>query len=417
MPTYAAGHEIPEAGMHSALRSRCAQWLLAVLLLALSLAREAAAQTYLLTDLGTFGGKSSSANALNSAGVVAGYAALPAGNWHTVVLSNTVPSDLGTLGGSNSVALGLNASGQVVGWANSEGSEAQQAFLYGGGVLTNLGALLNDSTNSVARAINNGGTVVGEYQTGNGHQRPFVYANGLAIDLGFDGAANSINDAGQIVGYERAGVGKLGFILTGAQRLYVGTFGSNDTEVVDINTNGVAAGFSLTVNGTYHAFGYQSGGLRDLGTLGGPSSYANGINNSGHIVGQAQDGQGDFKAFLYRSGVMTDLNTFLVPGLGWVLTNAYAINDTGQIVGVGLVKGEAHGFLLTPNFLDLALYPGLAISGKIGRSYRIEYRDGLSPTNSWLPLTNLVLPSNPYLFIDPRPVVFANRVYRSVLLP
>jgi probable HAF family extracellular repeat protein len=157
--------------------------------------------------------------------------------------------------------------------------------------------------------------------------------------------------------------------------------------------------------------------MRDLGTLGGPSSQAYGINNGGHIVGTADDAQGVGRAFIYRRGSMADLNSFLPPGSGWFLSAAYSINDAGQIAGVGQIKGQSHGFLMTPNFLDIAFYPGLTVTGKPGRNYRIDYLDALSATNSWLTLTNFVLPVSPYFFIDPQPVVFANRLYRSVLLP
>lgn len=35
-------------------------------------------------------------------------------------------------------------------------------------------------------------------------------------------------------------------------------------------------------------------------------------------------------------------------GSGWVLGEAYAINDAGQIAGYGNIGGEEHAFLLTP---------------------------------------------------------------------
>jgi probable HAF family extracellular repeat protein len=47
--------------------------------------------------------------------------------------------DLGTLGGASSNATGINDSSQVVGWANPAGSTARHAFLYSGGVMSDLG--------------------------------------------------------------------------------------------------------------------------------------------------------------------------------------------------------------------------------------------------------------------------------------
>jgi hypothetical protein len=45
---------------------------------------------------------------------------------------------------------------------------------------------------------------------------------------------------------------------------------------------------------------------------------------------------------------MQDLNTLIRPNSGWVLTAATDINVWGQIVGSGMLNGQAHGFLLTP---------------------------------------------------------------------
>ena len=48
-----------------------------------------------------------------------------------------------------------------------------------------------------------------------------------------------------------------------------------------------------------------------------------------------------------RSG-MRDLNTLVRGNSKWVLQTATDINDWGQIVGTGTLKGKTHGFLLTP---------------------------------------------------------------------
>jgi len=47
--------------------------------------------------------------------------------------------------------------------------------------------------------------------------------------------------------------------------------------------------------------------------------------------------------------MMYDLNTLIPANSGWVLIAASHINDAGQIVGVGLLNGNLHGFLLTPS--------------------------------------------------------------------
>jgi probable HAF family extracellular repeat protein len=58
-------------------------------------------------------------------------------------------------------------------------------------------------------------------------------------------------------------------------------------------------------------------------------------------------GQDDQGAFLYSNGAMIDLNSLLLPGSGWTLSSATAINDSGQIVGYGInPSGQQHAFLL-----------------------------------------------------------------------
>ena len=67
--------------------------------------------------------------------------------------------------------------------------------------------------------------------------------------------------------------------------------------------------------------------------------------------------------------------------------------------------------------LDVHMFAGISLVGDIGRPYRIEYSEHLTPTNNWLGLTNLFLPSSPFLFIDVASTNSAQRFYRVVSLP
>jgi uncharacterized repeat protein (TIGR01451 family) len=85
-----------------------------------------------MIDLGTLGGSSSAAAAVNDSGQVVGYSST-AGDSETHAFSWT-PSggmiDLGTLGGSSSVALAVNDSGQVVGYSSTAGDSELHAVLW-----------------------------------------------------------------------------------------------------------------------------------------------------------------------------------------------------------------------------------------------------------------------------------------------
>lgn len=65
-----------------------------------------------------------------------------------------------------------------------------------------------------------------------------------------------------------------------------------------------------------------------------------------------------------------------------------------------------------PATTEIALHPGISISGVVGATYRIEFTLDLSnPT--WTALTDIVLPSSPYIYFDVSPVTQSpKRFYR-----
>jgi formylglycine-generating enzyme required for sulfatase activity len=61
-------------------------------------------------------------------------------------------------------------------------------------------------------------------------------------------------------------------------------------------------------------------------------------------------------------------------------------------------------------------YPGLLILGTVGQSYPIQYVNTFPDLNNWTTLTNLVLPSSPYLLFDTTAPDVAQRYYRKTNL-
>jgi probable HAF family extracellular repeat protein len=116
---------------------------------------------------------------------------------------------------------------------------------------------------------------------------------------------------------------------------------------------------------------------------------------------------------------MSDLNDLIESGSGWTLSQAWGINDNGQIVGFGQSPSlQTHAFLLTPrpSLQNLRFIGGQAqfdLSGMTGVTYRVEYSLAL-PTANWLALTNVVLPSSPTPIVDTSLSPATHRFYRAV---
>ena len=59
-------------------------------------------------------------------------------------------------------------------------------------------------------------------------------------------------------------------------------------------------------------------------------------------------GDENFHGFVYRNNQLQDLNAMLEPGTGWELVQALAINNRGEILGLGAREGEDRIVLLRP---------------------------------------------------------------------
>jgi hypothetical protein len=102
------------------------------------------------------------------------------------------------------------------------------------------------------------------------------------------------------------------------------------------------------VSGTRRAYVAQIGptdqvvSRTELGALSAAGqSYGYAINGLGVVVGTS-----DSHAVVWNNGVVADLNGMIPANSGWTLRVATAINDNGDIVGIGRHNGEGRGFLL-----------------------------------------------------------------------
>jgi len=124
------------------------------------------------------------------------------------------------------------------------------------------------------------------------------------------------------------------------------------------------------------------------------TTIAGSFNESGD-----QNGSGKVARFLFASGLCIVGNVIYVADSYNARIRSISFDPPDQPV--------------LPANLELSTYPGLKITGTIGRTYRIETsRDG----RAWNSAEKLVLTRSPYLWIDPVPAE-GKKMYRAFLLP
>jgi len=188
---------------------------------------------------------------------------------------------------------------------------------------------------------------------------------------------------------------------------------------------------SITAAGRSAAFGHGSfvvAGIDDTG--------AGYILQSGNLGGTPTI----FQEPADRSAVVDNPAAFSVQAVGapvleyqWYkgsniiagATNAsYSIDhvSTSDIGGYQVVVANSFGSVtsrvaqLTVAFLDINCYAGVKVLGVPGRTYRIESSPA-SGTPDWQVATNIVLPYNPYIWIDYGSPAAPSRIYRAAELP
>ena len=121
----------------------------------------------------------------------------------------------------------------------------------------------------------------------------------------------------------------------------LGTLGGTNGHTNAINNAGAMAGLACTAgNAECHAVIYADGQVKDLGPAGVKLSNAYDINDNGQVSGFALVGN-TRRGFLYANGVLTDIGT-----LGGTDSDAVGINASGQIAGAATLAGNTfqHAF-------------------------------------------------------------------------
>ena len=291
---------------------------------------------------------------------------------------------------------GFNDACQIAGEAGiidpDSSQPAFQPFRWSNGKFNILNML-------VTRGLSSKGQVLGEADI-DGSIHAVIWDNGKRIDrgaLGFGGGVYVINDHGVILGTLKVDIdtnSHSAFASTNEDVSIAPKLGTGNVYTYAINNAGAIVYSELLDNGTFNAFLLEKGmarkigeffviGINDNGDINGSTPqggfvfYHDGIvtsleqppvstdkiwgvdplNNRGEIVGSIQRQDSKRYAALWRDGRFFDLNHCIVPAGKhdvWVLEDAQAINNRGQIIGNAKHNGKPVIFLMTPTEAALA---------------------------------------------------------------
>ena len=216
--------------------------------------------------------------------------------------------------------------------------------------------------------------------------------------------------------------------------LYVESGVGWQTSLVSTSTNGMSWTHRL----------HDSTGTANAATFGnGTFVMVGGDTNGGSYIMQSGNVSGApfiFQEPQDRAALAMNPATFSVQAVGsptltyqWYKNGTNIVNATNSSYTIASVSTDDRGGYqsvitnsfgsvtsrvaqLTVSFLDIHLYAGITVLGVPGRTYRIDATPASGTTN-WRTITNIVLPSSPYVWVDLESPGLPARLYRVAELP
>ena len=262
----------------------------------------------------------------------------------------------------------MNDRGAIVGFYYNASAGITDAFLRKpSGRIVTFDALGGNSTYTLCNAINDAGTIVGQYGDSNGDHGFARARDGTITRFDAPGAAGTlgyfINIGGTIVGpyYDANGASHAyirapGGSFTEFDAAGAGTGSGQGTFALGVNKRGWVTGDYIDSNGVHHGFVRRPGGTitefdaPDAGTASGQGTEAIDITNRGDVTGWYVDSANVYHGYLRaKGGAITE---FDAPGAGTGSsegTQGFSINKYDQIGGWEVDgSGVNHGFIRTP---------------------------------------------------------------------
>ena len=208
-------------------------------------------------------------------------------------------------------------------------------------------------------SVNSSGLAVGSSGPRSQRQAAFWLGSDQVSPSGqHTGAAIDVNDAGETVGRVMvSGFPRAAYWNSQGQLTVLGGISGGDSNGAHaISDNGMIIGMAwdnASSRNVTVVWSSASAPPRELATFNGIFGVARDINDAGWVVGahsrDAYNGTGEALLWVGEEDPV-ELNTLIPADSGWRLVEAVAVNNAGQIFGLGTVSGQSgqQAFRLTP---------------------------------------------------------------------
>ena len=274
------------------------------------------------------------------------------------------------------------------------------------GGLTNLGTASGICFDSANNLYYSGGNRIYRYNPGTGVVQAFA---GSGIYGNFDGQGtlfSAFNNPGALA-------------CDQADNIYVWDSGNATIRRVDHSQN------VTTIAGNSSYYYPLSDGVGTNATFNGPlpSMFSDNQGNVYFVCGSCIRKMNAQTNVVTLAGNFSQYQAGFANGPGYLARFANAAGgcfSQGMIFVADTGNNRIRNIVFNPQpqvvssaSLQMNTYPGLQITGTVGRTYQIQASPDM---NAWDTVTTLLLTSSPYLWIDQN-AVSGNKFYRAVMLP